>query len=972
MAASSNELTPEQVAHFKEVFSIYDQGGTGTIPSHDLIIVMRHLGRKPSIDQLRDMMTEIDKQKMARGIAVDADESQTITFDDFLGCMSRQIGDSVTEKELQDAFSAFNRDGNSLDISDAEIRYVMNDYEKRAATADTTDSRPEAYVFEHGEAKEGCQSTPVNQFRKDRLSPPQSSRNLACEDKLSPPQSSRRHLQHSQSIDIMSPSNELYHRLSVALHILQMTDVQTEEMMCLLKEMVDEVVARDRQLRALKKDLDQARGLSDSIKRVESQGREQIRDMMKEIEVRLARKEEHTRDLVQEMLVKERDRTREHTRELVQEMLVRERDQTRALVQGMMMQERNETREMVGSMVLESSEQFALFRQSLEVAPKSPAKLPGSVETSAQPEFMLINTDSSLKSNRSGALDKAAPMLEVTDGSRPKSGTSFTSSRPRSSGSRKQEDVTVTFFPGPIGIRHIDGRVDTVHSGSQAEREGLKIGWRIVAVGNQKCESFEDKVFLDAKSGQKPYHVTLSKPRQEYILGKPIQDNVAFLPKKLNGEKVLRCVDSQYGTSGTYTWQAKKPATADSPGLGYRQAKTLDARIANHPYLAWDGTISGSDEGDGWVRVRLPEEATRKAPAPLSDLDAPRKNGVENAAPRVHKSDHALSSTPAPLVGKSEASAKAALDTATSRVPDCSIEEYAFSRSVWDAALFVGEPVLGSYSSAQICLCIVIVIVMAVCLGGIILDDLVNADAYDGRTRDQLQEWRSLTPASFASELCQRNANISTSSSQMRMADELAHYLAGTHPYPATFGETVLSGPTLAILVLLLWYSKVNLEFVSMFRLARALYQMRSSSARTEFEQDGGFLCLRSLSENRVAFGFGLILIRFSICVFLTCVGTTYIVHTISVQNTILNFVALSVVLDVDKLLFECLAPVQARSLIKCMRSVPLRALSHSSKLDVTTSLVYLFLIIKLFVVGIALVGPLVSQLSDAQDIICH
>lgn len=75
-----------------------------------------------------------------------------------------------------------------------------------------------------------------------------------------------------------------------------------------------------------------------------------------------------------------------------------------------------------------------------------------------------------------------------------------------------KEEITVTFHPGPIGLVHLpDGTVDEVIQGGQAEREGVKVGWRIAAVGTTKCESFTEKPFVDAQECGKSYTVTLVK-----------------------------------------------------------------------------------------------------------------------------------------------------------------------------------------------------------------------------------------------------------------------------------------------------------------------------------------------------------------------------------------------------------------------------------------------------------------------------
>jgi hypothetical protein len=69
----------------------------------------------------------------------------------------------------------------------------------------------------------------------------------------------------------------------------------------------------------------------------------------------------------------------------------------------------------------------------------------------------------------------------------------------------------VTFQPGAPGMSERNGNIAEVHAGGQAERIGVKVGWRITAVRNQKCESLQDRVFLDARDGSTPFEVTFMK-----------------------------------------------------------------------------------------------------------------------------------------------------------------------------------------------------------------------------------------------------------------------------------------------------------------------------------------------------------------------------------------------------------------------------------------------------------------------------
>lgn len=66
-------LTEEQIAEFKEAFSLFDKDGDGTITSKELGTVMRSLGQNPTEAELQDMINEVD-----------ADGNGDIDFPEFL------------------------------------------------------------------------------------------------------------------------------------------------------------------------------------------------------------------------------------------------------------------------------------------------------------------------------------------------------------------------------------------------------------------------------------------------------------------------------------------------------------------------------------------------------------------------------------------------------------------------------------------------------------------------------------------------------------------------------------------------------------------------------------------------------------------------------------------------------------------------------------------------------------------------
>lgn len=60
LSLQADQLTEEQIAEFKEAFSLFDKDGDGTITTKELGTVMRSLGQNPTEAELQDMINEVD------------------------------------------------------------------------------------------------------------------------------------------------------------------------------------------------------------------------------------------------------------------------------------------------------------------------------------------------------------------------------------------------------------------------------------------------------------------------------------------------------------------------------------------------------------------------------------------------------------------------------------------------------------------------------------------------------------------------------------------------------------------------------------------------------------------------------------------------------------------------------------------------------------------------------------------------
>ena len=99
----SKNLTPEQIAEFKEAFTIFDTDGDHTISTKELGRVMKSLGQSPSDAELRELIQEYD-----------IDGNGTLDFPEFLELMARKVKQIDTEEELVEAFKIFDRDQDGL------------------------------------------------------------------------------------------------------------------------------------------------------------------------------------------------------------------------------------------------------------------------------------------------------------------------------------------------------------------------------------------------------------------------------------------------------------------------------------------------------------------------------------------------------------------------------------------------------------------------------------------------------------------------------------------------------------------------------------------------------------------------------------------------------------------------------------------------------------------------------------------
>ena len=109
MAESNSDSTEEEI---RAAFSLFDKDGDGIITTKGLGTVLRSLGQNPTEAELKDMIKEADTTS-----------SGTLDFQEFRTMMKKK---NITEREIREAFRAYDKDGNGL-ISPAELKQTMTE-----------------------------------------------------------------------------------------------------------------------------------------------------------------------------------------------------------------------------------------------------------------------------------------------------------------------------------------------------------------------------------------------------------------------------------------------------------------------------------------------------------------------------------------------------------------------------------------------------------------------------------------------------------------------------------------------------------------------------------------------------------------------------------------------------------------------------------------------------------------------------
>ena len=158
-------------------------------------------------------------------------------------------------------------------------------------------------------------------------------------------------------------------------------------------------------------------------------------------------------------------------------------------------------------------------------------------------------------------------------------------------------------------------------------------------------------------------------------------------------------------------------------------------------------------------------------------------------------------------------------------------------------------------------------------------------------------------------------------------------------------------------------------EIQSTYKTRLSLHSIdMQTHTKIELEEDGRFRIV-SLGWHRRFWREMTMLVRLAICFFMTWQGTEYLVHTIGVEDLLLNAVALEFIMSTDELIYDALCPLRAKHLVE--NTIGLRVPSTKNIRWDGRSLVSLALVIGQMAWAGTILIPQLDVLQGVKDAIC-
>uniref|UniRef100_A0A8D0B6P0 Calglandulin n=1 Tax=Salvator merianae TaxID=96440 RepID=A0A8D0B6P0_SALMN len=136
------ELSTAQKQQMRDAFDLLDAEGTGTIDVKELKVAIRALGFEPTKEELRRIVSEVDKEGSGK-----------ISFDAFYSVMTHKMSEADPKEEILKAFKLFENQETGK-ISFSNLKQIASEIGENLTDEELQEMIDEADVDGDGEVNE--------------------------------------------------------------------------------------------------------------------------------------------------------------------------------------------------------------------------------------------------------------------------------------------------------------------------------------------------------------------------------------------------------------------------------------------------------------------------------------------------------------------------------------------------------------------------------------------------------------------------------------------------------------------------------------------------------------------------------------------------------------------------------------------------------------------------------------------------
>mmetsp|Transcript_56202 Transcript_56202/g.131609 ORF Transcript_56202/g.131609 Transcript_56202/m.131609 type:complete len:762 (-) Transcript_56202:12-2297(-) len=222
-----------------------------------------------------------------------------------------------------------------------------------------------------------------------------------------------------------------------------------------------------------------------------------------------------------------------------------------------------------------------------------------------------------------------------------------------------------------------------------------------------------------------------------------------------------------------------------------------------------------------------------------------------------------------------------------------------------------------------------------------------------------------LTGEPLLARVCSEDPSLHISATHIDMNDRMKQYRPKM--YGGAWIERSFDGMIMCLLALVCYYLAIAKELHAVSDQVNAMLAIKSGD-RTKVTKRGRIV---QLSHLRKCIALGTAAVRVGLVCGLAYSGTLFLVHDISIQDLLLNAVALEFVLNIDELIYAAACPEPAKKVLEGLKPLPSNRLRYIYGLELKALALTVFIFVGVILVNFTILGNLVDLLQQTEQEMC-